>query len=95
MRWWFLQGLQQRVEGLLGQHVDFVDDVNLETASTWANGDVGTQLADFVDAAVAGTVNFQHVHVLTNGDRLASVTLVARLGGRAFFTVQTFCENPR
>ena len=32
MRGGFLEGLEEGVERLLGQHVDFVDDVNLEPA---------------------------------------------------------------
>ena len=58
------QGLQQGVEGLAGEHVDFVDDVDLESCPAGPHAGVLPQLADFVDAAVAGAVDFQHVHVL-------------------------------
>ena len=74
------QRLQQRVERLLGQHVHFVDDVDLEASPAGTDTDVGPQLADFVDAAVAGTVDLQHVHIVAAGDLLADVALPAGVG---------------
>ena len=56
--------LQQGVEGLAREHVDFVDDVDLEPRPAGPHVDVLPQLADFVDAAVAGAVDLQHVHVV-------------------------------
>ena len=58
------QRLQQGVEGLAGEHVDFVDDVDLEPRPAGPHVDVLPQLADFVDAAVAGPVDLQHVDVV-------------------------------
>ena len=57
------QGLQQGVERLAGEHVDFVDNVNLEARPAGPHVDVLPQLADLVDAAVAGPVDLQYVHV--------------------------------
>jgi len=48
------QGLEQRIERCRGQHVDFVDDVNLCSGRGWAETDVGAQVAHFIDAVVAG-----------------------------------------
>ena len=56
--------LQQGVEGLAGEHVDFVDDVDLEPRTAGPDVDVLAQLADLVDAAVAGPVDLQHVDVV-------------------------------
>jgi len=53
------------------EHVHFVDDVHLVAAAGRPHGDVLPQLADLVDAAVAGGVDLHHVHVLPGGDRLA------------------------
>ena len=58
------QRLQQGVEGLAGEHVDFVDDVNLESRPAGPHVDVLPQLADLVDAAIAGAVDLQHVDVV-------------------------------
>ena len=52
---------EQRVEGLLGEHVDFVNDVNLEARTGRSVFGGFAQLADFVDAAVAGAVDFENV----------------------------------
>ena len=56
--------LQQGVECLAGEHVDFVDDVDFEARPAGPHVDVLPQLADFVDAAVAGAVDLQHVDVV-------------------------------
>jgi len=36
----FFERLEQRIKGLLGQHVDFVDDVDLKTAAAWPDSDI-------------------------------------------------------
>ena len=87
------QGLQQGVEGLAGEHVDFVDDVDLEPRAAGTNADVLTQLADLVDAAVAGPVDLQHVDVLARADALADVALVAGRRRGALFAIQRLGED--
>ena len=57
-----LQRLQQGVEGVGGQHVDFVDDVDLAGQHRRRVADRLAQLADVVDPAVAGAVDLDHVH---------------------------------
>ena len=42
MRWRFFKRFQQRVEGRVGQHVDFVDNINLEFAVRWQISRVGS-----------------------------------------------------
>ena len=71
------QRLEQRVERLVREHVHFVDDVDLEAGAAGPDVDVLPQLADLVDAAVAGAVDLQHVDVVARGDGLADVALVA------------------
>ena len=93
MRRGLFQRFQQRVERRRGQHVNFVDNVNLESAAAWANGSVGPQLTNLVDTAVTGTVNFQHVNVFTDGYRFANLAFVARFGGRPRFAIQALGEN--
>ena len=91
----FLEGLQERVEGLTREHVDFVDDVDFESSASGADGDVLPQGADLVDAAVAGGVDLDDIDVLPRGDRAAAVALIARLRrgpGRAF---EGLGEDPR
>ena len=57
-----LEGLQQRVEGLAGDLVRFVDDEDLVAVARGPVADVLAQLAHLVDAAVGGRVDFDHVH---------------------------------
>ena len=87
------QGLQQGVEGLAGEHVDFVDDVDFEPCPAGPHADVLPQLADFVDAAVAGPVDLQHVHVLAGADAAADVALVAGDRGGTLFAVQRLGQD--
>ena len=75
----------KRVEGLAREHVNFVDDVDLEPRPAGPHADVLPQLADFVDAAIAGAVDLQHVHVLAGADAAADVALVAGRRRRALF----------
>ena len=53
------------------QHVNFVNDVNLEPRATGPHIGIGPQLPDLVDPAIAGTVDLDHVHVLARVDRLS------------------------
>ena len=64
----FLQGLEQRVEGLRGQHVRFVNDEDLVAIARGQVAHRFPQFADFVDAAVGGGVNFLDVHGISRGD---------------------------
>ena len=77
---WLLQRLEQGIEGLARQHVDFVDDVDLEPCPAGPHVHVGSQLADLVNAAIAGPVDLQHVHVLAARDADTHVAAIRRGG---------------
>ena len=55
--------LQQSVEGLGGEHVDFVDDVDLELPEGWSEEDTLAEVTDVADAAVRSGVDLDEVHV--------------------------------
>ena len=55
-------GLEQRVEGLVGDLVGFVDDEDLVAVARGLVADVFAQFAHFVDAAIGGGVDFDDVH---------------------------------
>ena len=55
-------GLEQRVEGLVGDLVGFVDDEDLVAVARRLVADVFAQFAHFVDAAIGGGVDFDDVH---------------------------------
>ena len=56
-----------------GQHVDFVDDVDLVSTTTGANPNIGSQRSNFIDPTIAGTVDFDHVNIFARIDRLGDV----------------------
>src|SRR5262249_25840792 len=64
---------------------DFVDDVHLESAAGGAVLAVLDQLADVVDAGIAGGVDLDHVDVIAARDAEAGRAFAAGLGRRALF----------
>ncbi len=71
----------------------FVNDVDLEPSPAGPNVDVAAELADFVDAAVARAVDFDHIHIAAAGDALTDVTDAAGSRRRAIHAVQRFGED--
>ena len=95
-----LQRLQQRVEGLRGEHVDFVDDEDFVAVAGRKVADGLAQLPDFVDAAVRGRVDFENIDGITGGDLDTRRAFAAGRDRRpALFlisgAVQGLGQNPR
>ncbi len=76
---WFFEGLQQRVEGTGREHVNFVDDKNLEARFVRQVADVFAELANIIDAGIRGAIDFNDVEALAGGNLCAGGTLAARL----------------
>ena len=76
-----LQGLEQRVEGLGGEHVHLVDDVDLHAAFHRGEVHLVAQVADVVDAAVGGGVHLDDVHGAAPADGLAVRAGAVGVGG--------------
>ena len=93
MLWRFFQRLQQRVERGYRQHVDFVDDIDLEASSAWPNVDVGTKMPDLLNPAVACPVDFHHIDVFTRCNAQTDVTLITGFRSGTFDTVQRLPKN--
>src|SRR5262245_8759224 len=55
----FLQGLQERIEGALGQHVHLVDEIDLVARQQGLVARAFDDLADVVNASVGGALNSQ------------------------------------
>ena len=79
----FLQRLQQRVEGVARQHVDFVDDEDLGAGLHRAGAADLDDLAHVVDAGARGGVHLEHVRLALGQDGEAVVADAAGIGGRA------------
>ena len=88
-------GLQQRVEGFVGDLVGFVDDENLVAVARRLIAHVLAQLAHFVDAAIGGGVDFDHVHRAAGGDFLATRAHAAGLVGGTVHAVQAARQDAR
>ena len=92
-----LECLEERVEGLLGEHVDLIDDVDLGAPLDGSEGDPVAQLTDVVDAAVGGGVHLDHVERRRRGDGKAAEALAAgrRCGRRVLLAVERLGEDLR
>ena len=74
------QRLEQRVEGGVGDLVRLVENVDLETVARRTIARRLAQFADFVNAAVGGGVNLDHVHRIAGANLAAGIAHAARLG---------------
>src|SRR3972149_6083617 len=72
-----------------------VDDGGLEGVAGGEVADGCAQLADFVNAAVGGGVNREHVDGGAGGDFAAGRALAAGLHRRTFLAVQRFRQDAR
>ena len=73
----FLQRFQKRVEGGGGQHVNFVDDVDLVFSHLGGIAHLFQQFADVIHAVVGGCVQLQHVHGAFGLNGAADLALAA------------------
>ena len=85
----FFERFQQGVERFLGQHVHFVDDVDLVLALAGRVLDAFEQMVpDLFDPVVGRAVDFQHVDAASFRDFMAECTGVAGRYGGAVYAVQ-------
>ena len=90
-----LDGLQERVERLVGDLVGFVDNENFVAVASRLVAHVFAQFAHFIDAAVGSRVDFDDVHRPAAGDFQTTGAHPARRRRRAFHAVQAARQNPR
>ena len=95
VRWRLFERFQKRVKGLVGQHMNFVDYVDLVTIPCGSKGNPFPQFADTVDASVGGTVYFLDVKRAPLSNLTARLTLVAWLWSRAIYTIKRLGQNSR
>ncbi len=72
-----LKSLQQRIESVLGQHVNFVDDVDFVARADRGITHCVDDLANVLDAGVRRRIHLDHVDVPALGDRAARFADVA------------------
>ncbi len=95
VRRWLLDQLQQCIEACGGHHVRFVDDVDLEAAADRREERPLPQVASVVDAAMARSVDLNHVDTSRTVacQVLAGLALTARHGPRSLLAVQSSGED--
>ena len=89
----FLQRFQQGVERLVGQHVDFIDDINLITGLRRRKFDIFPQIADLVDTPVRCGVDLIDVHRRAVIDQFTGTAVVAGRRRRPLLAVQRFRQH--
>ena len=83
----FFESLQQRVEGVGREHVNFVDNKNFVAGAVWQVTDVLAQFTHIVDTGIRGAVYFYDIKALSGSDFRAGRTDSARLVGETFIAI--------
>ena len=89
------QGLQQGVEGTGGEHVHFVDQIDLEAPAARRVLHVVEQLTGVFDLGAAGRVHFDQIDETPFVDFPTYRAGAARGGADAGLAVQALGDNPR
>jgi len=89
----FFQGLEQRIERRLGQHVYLIDQVHLYPTSAGHVLRIVDQLAHVINAGIAGSIDFQQIHEAAGIDIHACAAFATRLSASAALAVQAFGKN--
>ena len=94
MRRRFLQRLEQGVEGRVGEHVDLIDDVDLEAVPRRGVPRALAKFPNVVHAGVGGGVDLQNVQAVGRGDLAAGDAFGARLFSRSLLAVEGLGQDP-
>ena len=100
MRRRLFERLEQRIEGIARQHVDFVDDVDLVARRDRRIAHSLDDLAHVVDTCMARRVHFDDIDMAPFGNRAARLALAAGADRRATLpvgadTVERLGDQPR
>lgn len=89
----FFEGFEEGVEGFVGEHVDFVDDIDFKFS---AGGGVGNAVAEFFDAfdsAIGSAIDLENVEAATFLDLFADIVVGVEIGFGALGAVEGFGED--
>ncbi len=77
--------------------MNFVDDVDLHPTAARCVAHTFAKFADFVDAAIGGTIDFEDINGLSRGDFLAGITLITGCwrGAVLCLAIERFSEDTR
>jgi hypothetical protein len=90
----FFKSLEQGVRGFLSQHMNLIYNIDLVTSLVGSIIDPLTEVSDFIDTPIAGSINLNHIqspafgYCLAHGASIARFTLaigetIHRLGQNA------------
>ncbi len=91
----FFQRLQHRVEGVVGEHVNFVDHIDLEARIRGRVHGLLQQLRHFIHAAVGRRIHFDVIDKAPGIDGHAGIAHTAGMGGDAGHTVKRLGQYAR
>ena len=57
----FFQSLQEGIEGSHGQHVDLVNDIDLELSQAGRIGGLVSDVTDFINPVIGGRINLDDI----------------------------------
>ena len=86
----FFQSFKQSIECFFGQHMDFVDNINLIASHCRSKTDILTKISDFIDPAVTRTVNLNDIKTMTIGNTFADMAFITGIYGGLFLTIHCF-----
>ena len=90
---WFFERFQERIEGLTREHVNFIDDVQLEACSHRPHADIGTDAANIFDAAIRRTIDLHYVDIAPGTNTVADLTVVAGDTTPDVGAIERLCQN--
>lgn len=94
--WWLFDCLEEGVEGLSREHMDFIEDKDLEPIACWSDSNaVDDDITNVVDTRVRGRIDLLHIDRIAGGDFETRVAAQTRLAGHALRTIQALREDSR
>ena len=93
MRRRLLQGLQQGVEAVVGEHVHLVDQIDLVACTGRGIGDVVQKLAGLIDLGARGGIHLDEIHESTAVDLSTGRADTAGTRAHALLAVQRLGED--
>ena len=91
----FLQGLEQGVEAVFREHVDFIDEIDLVPSGSGRILDVIHQVPGFIHLGPGCRVDFDQIDEPAFIDTRTGAALAARFGTDADLAVETLRQDPR
>ena len=91
--WRLLKRFQKRVERGRGEHMHFVDDIDLVARFGWRVARVFAQLAHLLDAIIARAVDLENIEAVAGCDLAAVVARAVRIDGWSLHAVERLCQN--